>query len=209
MIFIVFCSQEKCAEYKYIGWLKALVNRYPVPLSEDEGVLDWWPLRNDLKYRYKIANSRWHFGKKWINREFTLTLIQDKEDEKQFHLHVEGFDEFPYKGLVIRGQRVFVLSDYGEEPLIVFPLFEHMFFADEEYELGFLKTAILEASEKHFHGPVCTHFWTVSEVSGDVYFIEQATTRGQNYRFVKNVGIVKWHIPGGYTIELINAEPAA
>lgn len=209
MISIVSCSEETPREYRYIDWLVELINRYPVPLSEGEGVLDWWPLRNDLKYRYKITNSRWYFGKKWINEEFTLTLIQDKEDEKKFHLHVEGFDEFPYKGLVVRGQRVFILSEYAEEPLIAFPLFKNMFFADEKYELEFLKGAVLEASEKRFHGPVCTNFWTVSEVIGGVYFLEQATNRGQSYKFERNVGIIWWHISGGYTIELVSAELAS
>jgi len=187
---------------RYEHWIKSLVKRYPIPLGKDETVFDWWPLRNNIEYKYKIAHSKWDFGKKWVNKQFTLRLIQD-EEENEFHFHIEGFHEFPYDGLFIWENRIFILSEHVEQPLIIFPLFKDMPFADEKYEYEFLKKAVLNSSEKLFYGPVSTEFWTVTEIEGNTYFLRQAYPRGSSYKFEKNVGIIEWHIPGGYTIELI------
>ncbi len=197
------CSYNPSAGGRYENWVKTLVARYPVPLGKDETVFDWWPLRNNIEYKYKIAHSRWDFGKKWVNTQFTLRLIQDEEDENEFHFRIEDFNEFPYKGLVIRENRILILSEYAEQPLIIFPLFKDMLFADEKYEYEFLKKAVLNSSEKLFYGPVSTEFWTVTEIEGNTHFLRQAYPRGSTYKFEKNVGIIEWYIPGGYTIELI------
>ena len=191
---------------RYEHWIKTLVKRYPVSLGESETVFDWWPLRNNIEYKYKITRSRWDFGKKWVNKQFTLRFIQDEENKDEFHFHIEGFDEFPYKGLFIWENRIFILSEHAEQPLIIFPLFKDMLFANEKYEYEFLKKAVLNSSEKLFYAPVSTEFWTVTEVVGNIYFLRQAYPRGASYKFEKNVGIIEWRIPGGYTIELILVE---
>lgn len=191
---------------RYEHWIKTLAQRYPIPLGKSETVFDWWSLKDNLEYKYKITSSRWKFGEKWVNKQFTLRLIQDEQDEKEFHFHIKGFDEFPYKGLFIWENRIFILSEHAEQPLIIFPLFKDMLFADEKYEYEFLKKAVLNSSEKLFYAPVSTEFWTVSEVVGNIYLLQQAYPRGSSYKFEKNVGIIEWHIPGGYTIELIRSE---
>ncbi len=205
-LIIAVRANRSYPEGKYQAWVKSIVERYPVPLGKNETVFDWWPLKDNLEYKYEITYSRWEFGEEWVNKEFVLRLTRDEENENRFHFHIEGFDRFPYKELVIRENRIFILSDSTEESLIVFPLFKDMFFADDKYELEFLKRTILESSEKSFYGPVCTDFWTVSEIVGNTYLLEQAYPRGLSYKFEKNVGIIEWLIPGGYTIELIRSE---
>jgi len=194
---------------RYERWIKAFVERYPIPLDKNETVFDWWPLKGNLEYKYKITKSRWKFGEKWVDKQFTLRLIQDEQNENDFHFHIGGFDEFPYKGLLIRENRIFILSEHVEQPLIIFPLFKDMLFANEKYEYEFLKKAVLNSSEKLFYAPVSTEFWTVTEIVGNIYFLRQAYPRGASYKFEKNVGIIEWRIPGGYTIELIRPEPSS
>ena len=196
-------------EGRYEHWIKTLVKRYPISLDKNQNVFDWWPLRNNTEYTYKITHSRWDFGDKWVDKKFTLRLIQDEQNENEFHFHIEGFDEFPYKGLLIRENRIFILSEHVEQPLIIFPLFKDMLFANEKYEYEFLKKAVLNSSEKLFYAPVSTEFWTVTEIVGNIYFLRQAYPRGASYKFEKNVGIIEWRIPGGYTIELIRPEPSS
>lgn len=194
---------------RYERWIKTFVERYPTPLDKNETVFDWWPLKGNLECKYKITNSRWKFGEKWVDKQFTLRLIQDEQNENEFHFHIEGFDEFPYKGLLIRENKIFILSEHAEQPLIIFPLFKDMLFANEKYEYEFLKKAVLNSSEKLFYAPVSTEFWTVTEIVGNIYFLRQAYPRGTSYKFEKNLGIIEWRIPGGYTIELVRPEPSS
>ena len=79
-------------------------------------------------------------------------------------------------------------------------------FADERYEHEFLKQTILNSSEKSFYAPVCTEFWAVTKIVENIYHIEEVCPRGLRYTLEKNMGIVEWLIPGGYTIELIRSE---
>jgi len=202
-------AHNTSAGSRYERWIKTLVERYPIPLDKNETVFDWWPLKGNLECKYKITNSRWKFGEKWVDKQFTLRLIQDEQNENEFHFHIEGFDEFPYKGLLIRENRIFILSEHAEQPLIIFPLFKDMLFANEKYEYEFLKKAVLNSSEKLFYAPVSTEFWTVTKIVGNIYFLRQAYPRGASYKFEKNVGIIEWRIPGGYTIELIRPEPSS
>lgn len=203
-------SHDTSVGSRYEHWVKTLVKRYPAPLGENETVFDWWPLKNNLEYKYKITKSRWDFGEKWVNKEFTLRLIQDEENENKFHFHIEGFDEFPYKALVIRQNRIFLLGEYVvEQPHIVFPLFKGMLFADQKYEYEFLKKAVLNSSEAEFYAPVATDFWQVTKVAGNKYHLEQVCPRGLRYTFEKNLGIIEWFIPGGYTIELVSSESSS
>jgi len=209
MLLFVLSSHLSFAESKYENWIKDFTKRYPIPLGKNETVFDWWPLRNNLEYKYKIAYSKWDFGKKWVNKEFTLKLIQDKVNKNKFKFNITGFDEFPYKGLVIRENRIFIITgsdstrNPSEAPFIIFPLFKDMFFANEKYEYDFLKKVILISSEKMIYAPVWTEFWTVTKIVGNKYFLSQACPRGLHYTFEKNLGIVEWFVPGGYLIKLI------
>lgn len=203
---IALTSNRTSGEGRYQAWVKTTIERYPIPLGKNKTVFDWWPLKDNLEYKYKIRDSRWEFGKKWVGAEFTLRIIKDEENESKFYFHIEGFDEFPYTALVIRENRIFILSKYAERPFIVFPLFKHMLFADERYEHEFLKKTILNTSEKSFYAPVWTEFWRVTKSVENIYHIEEVCPRGLRYKFEKNVGIIEWLIPGGYTIELIRSE---
>lgn len=202
-------SNNPSDEGRYEHWIKSLVKHYPVPLGKNETVFDWWPLSNNIEYKYRITHSRWDFGTKWVNKHFTLRLVQDQGCKNEYRFHVEGFDEFPYKGLVLRENRIFIVSKYAEQPFIIFPLFENMLFADYRYEYEFLKKAVLNSSDELFYAPVSTDFWRVTDVVGNIYFLRQASPRGASYKFEKDVGIIEWRIPGGYTIELINPEPSS
>jgi hypothetical protein len=192
----------------YERWMKSLVERYPVALGRDEKVFDWWPLENGLEYKCKITGSVSDSGQKWINKEFTMKLVKEKEHENSFHFEVEGFSEFPYEGLLVRANRVFVVKAGAQSPLVVFPLFENMVFSTEAYEHEFLKRSVLATSEQSFFAPVWTGFYRVKQVVPDTYSIEQLQPKeGLSYKFQKGVGIVEWFVPGGYTIELSNSRP--
>lgn len=214
LLFLISCniqnnSSDKAEKTQYQSryerWVKSTVKNYPKPLEKGDSVFNWWPLTSNPTYKYRIVKSRWSFGDKWVGAEFSLKIKQDTNNKNNFLFDVQEFDEFPYKGLIIKDNRIFIVSNI-EQPLIAFPLFDSLWFADEKYEFQFLKETVLNTSEESFYAPVSTSFWNVKELGDEKYRIHQVTLRGLYYIFQKNFGIIEWYIPGGYVIKLVSAD---
>lgn len=189
--------------------LQEFVQRFPRSSEEDENFYDWWPLHQESEYWYRVSESRGDFGSQWIGIEFLLRIHQ--QDETRYHFDVQGFDKFPYIGLKIRNNRVSVLTQFEEhiieEPLLVFPLRENLVYADEQYEYKFLKTQILETTDKLLYAPVRNHFWCVEAVNEPIFELRRCEG-GKRMIFQKGIGIIQWPLPGGYLVRHIPSVPS-
>ena len=204
---ISFCFSlaSSPAELSYEQFLKGFVERLPKPLEENETITGWWPIQDGKEYSYRISDARWDWDKKWIGTQFTVKLVQDRKDKASFQFKIQGYDHFPFSGLHVEKNRVFLLDKREEPrriPFLAFPLFKNMLFADANYEYEFLKKMILRSSSSSFYAPIRTNFVTVNKVEGNRYYLGGAYPRDHfPYVFEKGVGIVKW-IFGGLTIEM-------
>jgi hypothetical protein len=187
-------------------WIDSLKERLPKPLSNGETVFDWWPLADNMVYTYKISYSLWEEGKKWVGTEFDLKILSDKENKNKFNFEVQGFEKFPYQGLVIESNRVFLLQDSKKEPkepLLVFPLFAGMLFINEKDEQEYLNDVIRNTTDDSFYGPNPYRFWSVGLVEGNRYNAIQVIHRPLYYTFEKHIGLTKWYVPDGYELTLV------
>ncbi len=189
----------------YEGVLRDYEGRYPRELDRGDSVYKWWPLDATPEYRYRITHSQNH--PEWIDREFTLRILQDGQIANRFIFDVSGFDDFPYKGLEVRGNRLFTIFKEGmDSPLIMFPMFPGMIFADEKYELQFLRQLIREQTHDTVFGPVNTQFRQVEEVKDAVYTVRHWSPRGTTYVFQKGFGMLIWQLSIGMEIEIVEDE---
>ncbi len=186
-------------------WIESLRQRMPNTFYDEKIINDWWPLDKYTKYTYKITGSTWEKGNKWIDKEFSLKIVPDQNDKNKFNFKVDGFDEFPYKGLVIENNRIFAINENGKEKnsFILFPLHKDMFFSNEENEHQFLTDAINNSTDESLYGPVMGDMWHILRVEGERYYATKSMHRPLSYTFEINTGLIKWHIPGGYELTLI------
>jgi hypothetical protein len=195
------------AELSYEQFLKRFVERLPKPLEKGETIADWWPFKDGEEYFYRISDARWDWNKKWVGTQFMIRFVQDPRNKAYFQFEIQGYDHFPFKGLQIDKNRIFLLDKNqvpNRIPLLVFPLFKDMLFADVNYEYEFLKKMVLNSSDSSFYAPVRSRFVTVNRVEGNRYYLGGAYPRDHfPYIFEKGIGIVKWTLPGGLTIEMI------
>ena len=195
------------AQTNYEQFLKNFVERLPKPLEETETIADWWPFKDDEAYAYRIADAQGDGDKKWIGTQFTIKLIQDSENKALFQFEIQGYDDFPFTGLHVDKNRIFLLDTNqtpNRIPFLAFPLFKDMLFADVDYEYEFLQKMILESSDSSIYAPVRSRFVTVDEVEGNRYHLSGAYPRDHfPYTFEKGTGIINWTLPGGLTIEMI------
>jgi hypothetical protein len=191
--------------------LQEFVRRFPRSSDEVENVSDWWPLHQESSYWYRVSEVRRDVGSQWVGIEFLLSIRQDAQDETRYHFDVQGFDEFPYTGLKIRNNRVSVFTQFEdhiiEEPLLTFPLREQLVYADEQYEYTFLKTQILETTDKLLYAPVRNNFWCVEAVHEPIFELRRCEG-GKRMIFQKGNGIVQWPLSGGYVVRQIPSIPS-
>jgi len=122
---ILFCLSiaPSLAELSYEQFLKRFAERLPKPLEKGETIANWWPFKDGQEYSYRIADGRWDLNKKWVSTQFTTKFVQDPKDKAYFEFKIQGYDHFPFKGLQIDKNRVFLLDKSQVPkriPLLVF-----------------------------------------------------------------------------------------
>jgi len=206
-------AEEMTTEGRYEDWVKGIVRSLPRPLPDGETVFDWWPLDSKAPLKYRIVHSRWDDKADQVGTEFSIEIVPASGTSDWFQFKVDGFEDFPYEGVAVDENRVNLVTRFNgagvksttrETPLLAFPLFEGILIGTREYECEFLKETVLHTTEERFYAPVCTDFWTVSEVLGKAYKLSQISPRGLHLEFVRGTGITRWQIPGGLTIELVD-----
>lgn len=195
VFYLVSCSGSKPVNHSV-----DITGNYPKPLQENEKIEDWWPLKDNLEYKYKIVDTIWEDTEKAINTEFILKIR--KINDGLFSITAVGFDKFSYDGLAITGNRIFVTEKKHKSPLIVFPLFDGMNFSSVEYEKEFFLETIKYKAKGLNYGPIRNELKRVKKLSGNKYLVKDLDLRGLSFEFEKGVGITKWGIPG-YILELI------
>ena len=194
-------------QLNYEQFLKGFVERLPKPLGTSETIADWWPFKDGAEYSYRITDAQWDEDKKWVGTQFTIKFIQYPENKALFQFEVHGYDDFPFSGLQVDKNRVFLLDRNqapNQIPFLVFPLFKDMLFADINYEHEFLQEMVLNSCDSNFYAPVRSRFVTVSKEEGNLYHLAGAFPRDHfPYTFEKGTGIIIWTLPGGLTIEMV------
>lgn len=218
-IFLVLLTSTVSAAGGYEQKVKEIAGRLPRPLDEGETINDWWPLENGVTYRYKVVGGRWEHNNEAIGTVFTIEISKDEAIENLYRFKVDGFSEFPYSGLKVKKNRVFLLSvveirgpsdsrpttRIHETPFAVFPLFDGMMFHGLEEENHFLRQTIMRTTDHSYYGPVnngMSHVRAAQEP--DLYTVTQAIHAPANYSFKRGVGPVRWGIVGGWSLELVS-----
>lgn len=218
-ILLVLVASPLSAAGGYEQKVKEIAERLPRPLDKGETINDWWPLENGITYEYKVVGGSWEHNNKAIGTVFTIEISKDDANENLYRFKVDGFSEFPYSGLKVKGNRVFLLnveeirgpSDsrpttrIHETPFAVFPLFDGMMFHGLEEENHFLRQTIMRTTDHSYYAPVNNG---MSHVRGaqepDLYTVTQAIHAPANYSFKRGVGPVEWGIEGGSYLELVS-----
>jgi hypothetical protein len=202
------------SDKQLLEWIRGWVNKMPRPLQEEDAIKNWWPLENEDQWTYRVTDSRWEIGKKYIDKEFSIKIVRGNKTGDRYLFDVKGFDEFPYSGLKVVDNRIFlILKEQPENylPFLVFPLFKGIMYADKDYEYESIKLCVILSTEKGFYAPVRNEFRTVSKVEGNLFYIENMDSGPGVIRelvvFEKGSGIVEWVLDGGIKIKRVPKEP--
>ena len=213
-VFLSLLVSPLSAAEGYEQRVKHIAKRLPQALKNSETVNDWWPLDKGIEYRYRVVGGRWPHNKKATGTVFTVQVSRD--DANLYRFKVDGFSEFPYRGLKVKKNRVFLLETRAsadsppttstyERPFLAFPLFDGLMFHGLEKENEFLRETIMKTTDDVYWGPVnngMNHVQATQEP--DLYKISQATHAPLNHSFKRGVGPVRWSIVGGWTLELVS-----
>ena len=194
---------------KILSWIRALVDRLPSDFEKGDSVQKWWPLGNGTVHKYRIIKSAYGLKKELVGTEFTVKLV--KLDQNKWHqnlqkysFQVEGFDEWPYKSLIVRKNRIFLTGESGiEEPLIVFPLKEGLFYGREKNEYDLLKNTVKYHYKDGFYAPLNTGLRVVHAQGENIYRTRIMHSRRSPFTFEKGKGMTEWQISYGLVIKLV------
>lgn len=193
------------ASEKVLNWIKVWENRLPRPLEKSDSVYNWWPIENGQKCRYKVIESKWN--KSLEGKEFILSIQKDREDSSKYNFEVEDFNEFPYSGIKIIENRVFLISQNTDRqiPFLVFPLFEYTLYYDIEYEYEMLRKCICLTSDEGFFAPARNSFISVTKVENNLFYLSYIDARAQELGiFEKGKGLAEWALSGSIKIKRID-----
>jgi hypothetical protein len=216
LLIYIFCLSTAysadLSDKQLLEWIRDWEEKMPKNLQKDDTIKNWWPLENEELWTYRVTDSRWENGKKYIGKKFSIKIVCGNKTDDRYSFDVKGFDEFPYSGLkVVDNRIVLILKEQPENylPFLVFPLFQGIMYADKEYEYESLKLCIALSTKQGFYAPVRNKFRTVTKVEGNLFYIVNMDS-GPGVKelavFKKGSGIIEWLLDGGIKIERVYNE---